>query len=238
MKIDYVIIASDENPTYKDFYPIVAKKWFELGYKTYYVNICDTDEILENKWGIIHNIKALDFVSTAFQSQVVRLFCSNFIEGNLLMSDIDMLPINKDYYNSYLDELTESNVIIYTGQPYTDVPYYPMCYILAHSKTLRNILSIGNLRFSDYCKMLFEKYGEAWNTDEHFMYDEFQKNKEYLIIKKRDLKRRVDRANWTYDLDLLKKGHYIDSHLLRPYEKYFQKINELINNTKLIKNEF
>lgn len=232
MKIDYVIIASDENPTYKDFYPVVAKKWNELGFKTYFINICDNDEIFENKWGIVHNIKALEFVSTAFQSQVVRLFSSNFIEGNLLMSDVDMLPLNKEYYNSYVNELTENNVIIYTGQPYTDVPYYPMCYILAHSNTLRNLLSIKNLSFSDYCKMLFEKYGEAWNTDEHFMYDEFQKNKESLVIKSRDLKRRVDRFRWGYDYNLLKEGYYIDSHLLRPYAQYFQEVNKLINHAK------
>jgi hypothetical protein len=227
--IDYVVISSDDNPMYKDFYSIVAKRWYDLGFKTYYLNISDTDEIIENEYGIIHKIKALDFVSTGFQSQVVRLFSSKFIEGNIMMSDIDMLPINGEYYNQYLNELTDDNVIIYSGQPYGDVAYYPMCYVLSHSSNFKKYLDIENLNFGEYCQILLEKYGEAWNTDESFMYDRFQNYKENLVVKNdRDFSRRVDRGNWRYDLNLLKRGYYIDSHLLRPYSQYKTQIDELL----------
>lgn len=232
MKIDYVIIASDENPTYKDFYPLVAKRWNSLGFKTYFVNICDEDDKIETKWGIIHKIKALDFCSTGFQSQVVRLFSSKFIDGNLLMSDIDMFPINGEYYNQYLNELNDENVLIYSGQPYVDVPYYPMCYIVSKSKNLIKYLELENMNFEDYCKYLLANYKEAWNTDENFMYDKFQKHTDKLVIKKRDFTKRVDRGNWKYDVNLLKDGFYIDSHLLRPLNEYSKQINELINNLK------
>ena len=47
-KIDYVIISSDDNPLYKDFYPIISKRWFDLGIKTYYINITDSDESLSS----------------------------------------------------------------------------------------------------------------------------------------------------------------------------------------------
>ena len=231
--IDYVIISSDDNPMYKDFYLIVAKRWLELGYKTYYLNISDTDEIIENEYGVIHKIKALDFVSTGFQSQVVRLFSSKFIEGNIMMSDIDMLPINGDYYNQYLNELTDINVIIYSGQPYSNTPYYPMCYVVSHSSNFRKYLEIEDMNFSEYCKMLSNNYDQAWNTDENFMYDRFQNYKENLVVKNdRDFSRRVDRGNWIYSIDLLKRGHYIDSHMLRPYNQYRIQINKLINEIK------
>lgn len=233
MNVDYVIISSDDNPMYKDFYPIVAKRWLELGYKTYYLNISDTDEIIENEYGVMHKIKALDFVSTGFQSQVVRLFSSKFIEGNIMMSDIDMLPINGEYYSQYLNEITDDNVIIYSGQPYGNVPYYPMCYVVSHSSNFRKYLEIENMNFSEYCKMLSDNYGQAWNTDENFMYDRFQNYKDNLVIKnERDFSRRVDRGNWTYNIDLLKSGHYIDSHMLRPYVTYKDKINDLLNKIK------
>ena len=228
--IDYVVISSDDNPMYKDFYPIVAKRWLELGYKTYYLNISATDEIIENEYGIIHKIKALDFVSTGFQSQVVRLFSSKFIEGNIMMSDIDMLPINGEYYNQYLKELTDDNVIIYSGQPYGDVPYYPMCYVLSNSKNFRKYLNIDNINFTEYCKMLSDKYGEAWNTDENFLYDKLQKHLDKISLKNRDFSRRVDRGSWFYNIELLKNGHYIDSHLLRPYSIYSTHINTLIDS--------
>lgn len=232
-KIDYVIIASDDNPMYKDFYDIVAKQWFDLGFKTYYVNITNEDKIVESKYGIIHKIKALDCVPTSFQSQVVRLFASTFIDGNILMSDVDMLPINKDYFISYISELNTDNVIVYSGQPYGAVPYYPMCYVLANSLTFKKYLNLENISFLNYCNMLNSKYGQAWNTDEHFMYDMFEMHKNNLIIKTdRDFQRRIDRGNWNYDIVLLNKGYYIDSHLPRPYSDYKAEIDELINLIK------
>jgi hypothetical protein len=231
-KIDYVVISSDDNPMYKDFYPIVSKRWNDIGFKTYYVNITDEDSVQENEYGIIHKIKNIGVGSTGFQSQVVRLFTSKFIDGNLLMSDIDMLPISGDYFRSYLSELTNENVLIYSGQPYGDVPYYPMCYVLSHSSNFKKYLDIENLNFSEYCQVLIEKYGEAWNTDENFMYDKFETYKDKLSIKNRDFSRRVDRGNWRYDLNLLKRGYYIDSHLLRPYSQYKQYIDRLLYEIK------
>lgn len=228
MKIDYVVISSDDNPVYKDFYPIVAKRWNQLGIKTYYINITDTDEISEDQFGVVHKIKDVGLVSTGFQSQVVRLFSSKFIEGNILMSDIDMLPISVDYYRQYLGQLTDDNVIVYSGQPYGDVPYYPMCYVLSNSSNFRKYLGIDELSFSEYCEMLLSRYGEAWNTDEHFMFDQFEGHREKLLVFTRDLNRRIDRGNWNYNLQLLSQGYYLDSHMLRPYSQYQKNIDELI----------
>ena len=236
--IDYVIISSDDNPMYKDFYPIVAKRWQNLGIKTYFLNITDHDDIIENEYGFIHSIKALDFVSTGFQSQVVRLFSSNFIKGNLIMSDIDMLPINRDYYHQYNSELTDDNVIIYSGQPYGNVPYYPMCYVLSNAKNFRKYLEIENLSFEEYCRMLLNNYKEAWNTDENFMYDKFQSHLDNLVIKTdRDFSRRVDRGRWIYDVNLLESGHYIDSHMIRPYNTYKTEIDILIKQIEINENK-
>ena len=233
MKIDYVVIASDDNPLYKDFYPIVAQQWHDLGYKTYYANITNKDSIETNKFGIIHKIKGIDYIPTSFQSQVVRLFCSNFITGNLLMSDIDMLPINGDYFSSYDTDLNDNTVVLFSGQPYGVNPYYPMCYALSHSNTFKKYLDIDGLTFAQYCKMLSENYGIKWNTDEHFMYEKLQKYVPFLRVKQRDFSRRINRPDWIYDIKKLKQGHYIDSHMLRPYSTYKDQIDKLISDIKI-----
>ena len=223
-KIDYVIISSNDDPLYKDFYPIVSKRWNDLGIKTYYINITDKDEIYSNQYGIVHKMKALENISTGFQSQVVRVFASKFFDGNMLTSDIDMLPLNREYFNQYNNELTEDNVIAFTGLH----PYYPMCYVLSHTRNFKKYLGIENLDFRQYCQMLLENYGEKWNTDEHFMFDKFQQNIDKIILKERDLSRRIDRSFWTFDVRLLQQGYYIDSHLLRPYQTYKKQIDELL----------
>jgi hypothetical protein len=237
MKIDYVVISSDDNPMYKDFYPIVAKRWNDLGFKVYYINITDVDEIIENEYGIINKIKAIQGFSTGFQSQIARLFANNLIEGNILTSDIDMLPLNKDYFLEKAN-ICDDKIIIYSGQPYGDVPYYQLCYVAANTKLFRECLSIEKMSFFDFCSSLKEKYNEDWNSDEHFMYDEFQNHLDKLmILRDRDLSwggetKRIDRYNWQYNFYLLQNNYYIDAHMLRPYLQYKYDIDFLINNLK------
>lgn len=233
--IDFVVISSDDNPLYKDFYDIVAKQWYMLGYKTYYVNITNENSLVENEFGVIHKIKSLESFPTGFQSQVVRLFVCNLVNNkNLLMSDIDMLPLNKEYFNDVAKEFVSEKIILYSGQPYGNVPYYPMCYVLGNSDFLKKKLDIENMNFYEYCTSLLKLYGIKWNTDEHFLYDKLHKHTENLIIKRnRDFTKRIDRGFWNYDLQKLKENYYIDSHLLRPYKEYEHQINQLLKQINL-----
>ena len=105
MKIDYVVISSDDNPMYKDFYPIVSKIWNSFGLKTYFINITNENSITENEYGFVHKIKSIDNIPSSYQSQIVRLFSPNLIDGNILMSDIDMIPLNYDYFKNKVNKI-------------------------------------------------------------------------------------------------------------------------------------
>lgn len=233
MKIDYVVISSDDNPMYKDFYEVVSKKWNEFGLKTYFINITNENEIIHNEYGIIHKIKAVDGVPSSYQSQIVRLFCANLVEGNLLMSDIDMIPLNSSYFHDNANHLSESNIVVYTSNPYSDRPYHAMCYLLGNSKTFSDVLEISNMSYEEFVKTLEQKYGHSWFTDENFFYDMTVNKKDKLVLLNRDIKTtRVDRSNWVYDINQLRNGHYIDSHSLRPYSEYSKEINQLLIDAK------
>jgi hypothetical protein len=226
----YVIISSDDNKMYKDFYEIVSEQWLRLGYKTYFINITDKNEITNNNYGVVHKIKKLDEYPISFQTQIVRLFSSNLIDGKILISDIDMLPLNGNYFDSFFNILEKNpdKLLLLSGQPYSDVPYYPMCYILANSKILSDSLEINNMSFKNFCDFVSTKVGIKWNSDEHFLYEQILKI-DNSIVYTRSFNSRIDRSNWTYDENLLKNGFYLDSHLLRPFENYKQEINTLIN---------
>jgi len=228
--IDYIIISSDDNPTYKDLYHIVAKRWYDMGFKTYYINITNEESLKTNKYGVVHSIKALPDYSTAFQSQIVRIFANKFIDGVTLISDIDMLPISKTYFESNTNFLTDDNIIIYSGQPYVDVPYFPMCYILAPTTKLKKIFNLDILSYKEFCLDVMESVGVKWNSDEHYLYNKLNECKDDLIIKDRVFNNRIDRSNWNYDIDLLKNGYYLDSHLLRPLSIHNTEIMRLIND--------
>ena len=119
MKIDYVILASDTNPMYADFYPIVSKKWNDLGFNVIYLKIDDHEtDLIETEFGLMKTFKAVSGIDTGFQSQVIRIYTSMlFSESkNLMISDIDMMPMNAEYFSGNAAKATSEEVLIYTGR--------------------------------------------------------------------------------------------------------------------------
>ena len=233
MKIDYVIISSDTNTMYSDFYPIVSKKWNELGFDVIYLKIDNHETDLQHtEYGLMKTFKAIDGIDTGFQSQVVRIYTSMlFTESkNIMMSDIDMLPLNANYFSQNAATASNDSVLIYSGQPY-DNPYFPSCYILGNTNILKSVFELEN-NYSDFIKKLANYSNCEWNTDEHYMYDKLIKYDKKIILE-RDFNRRVDRINndmWKYPIDenLLNTGYYIDSHMIRPYNKHKKEIGKLL----------
>jgi hypothetical protein len=238
MKIDYVVISSDSNPLYTDFYVPVSKAWNHFGYKTFMIEICDEDsEVFETDYGIYKKIKSV-INNNGLQAQVSRLYAANLLDNkNILTSDIDMMPMSIKYFEDRAGGVSDDQILIYSGQPYKVNPFYPMCYVLSNSNILSNALGITDLSFVEFVDYLCENYkgdnvyvdgGTIWNTDENFMYDKLSKVDNKIVLTDRDFSKRINRTN-RYDVDKLKGGYYIDSHLLRPYNQYKNEVDKLLN---------
>jgi hypothetical protein len=78
---------------------------------------------------------------------------------------------------------------------------------------------------------LCSKPDHGWYSDQVFLYESIQKyGLENVKFTLRGFGNdRVDRVGWGYDENLLKKGFYFDSHLLRPYQEYKTYIDKLIS---------
>jgi hypothetical protein len=232
MNIDYAVISSDDSH-YLDFYPIVSSAWNKLGIQTFMIHITkENSEIQKNDHGLYVKLKASSDYPTSWQSQLCRLYSYALLKHknkNLLISDIDMLPINGNYFTSVAKEIDESSIVSYSGQPYEDVPYFPMCYILGNSTLMNEKFSLEK-DFDSFLLRLNNLYGTKWNTDENFLYDSLHGAPNLISRNDRKRHQRIDRSSWNYDIDLLNKGYYIDSHLPRPYSQYKSQIEDLIKS--------
>lgn len=230
MRTDFVVIASDDNATYLDFLDIVTKQWNEkIKIPVIFFHITTEDsEIEKTSYGFRKKFKAIANIPSGFQSQIVRFFAYKlFPESNILISDIDMLPLSPFYFNQKRYQGNDK-ILIYTNNAYLNVPYYPMCYVLSNGKIFSDILKIES-NFTDFTNRLFTIYGGAWNTDEHYMFDCFSKNENILLKYNRNIREtRICRSEWKYNQEKLKNGEYIDSHLPRPYYENIEKINKII----------
>lgn len=235
MKIDYVIVSTDDNSMYSEFWEPVKKLWFNLvGIKPLLVKITDNNNVFEYDDCVIHNFKKIDGINTGFQSQIARMYVTKFYQNSVcLTSDIDMLPLSKNYFVRDIESIDNNNLIIFSSDAYQGVVRYPICYNAAKGKTFSDIMKFEDT-FEEYCIKL-NNMGLGWDTDELYfakMVDSFE-NQSIITKLNRGweygrAKKRIDRVYWAYDVNELKSQNYIDSHSLRPYSRYKNEIDSLI----------
>jgi hypothetical protein len=236
MKIDYIIVSTNDNNLYKDFWPVVKKLWYELiGIKPILVEICDTNEIVDYGDHIIHKIKKIEDIDTGFQSQIARMYVTKFYQNSVcLTSDIDMLPLCKNYFVNDIEDIDNDNLVIFSSDAYQGVVRYPICYNASKGKVFNDIMKFEDT-FEEYCIKLNDM-GLGWDTDELYFGKMVNLYENQSIITKLNrgweygrAKKRIDRVYWTYDENELKSQNYVDSHSLRPYSRYKNEIDKLIN---------
>lgn len=240
MKLNYVIVSSNEDKTYSDCWHIVSKTWKEIMGLTPVMASIDEEEsdFYSSEYGIVKKFKRIDGISTAFQSQVVRLFLPKLLEGYCLISDVDMIPLSKNYFESNSEFLTESNFLVFSSDcPETlSANQYPMCYIAGHSDTFYKIFDL-QMEWEEFCWFLYKRNESKWCIDQEYVFDQVTKYHEQtgdVVFLKRGwgggyAHNRVDRASWAYNPEEVKKGTYVDCHMLRPWVVYKDEINKLVN---------
>ena len=239
MSLDYVIVGSNTNPMYLEFWDVISKVWKEkfnvipvLGL------ICDEDsEIYEDKYGLVKKFKQVKGVDTALQSQIVRLYLPKFLDGKCLISDIDMIPLSPKYFQENLSKVNNENVVIYSSDNLGCIQnnMYPMCYISAHSNTFKNVLSL-DISWNEFVYSKNTRK-EGWYTDQKFIFErinEYNQEKNNCIFLNRgwlssgSAEKRIDRIKWEYIPEKVKEDYYIDCHSLRPYSEHKEEIDKLI----------
>lgn len=239
MRIDYVIVSSNENPYYLDFWPIISKVWKEKFNITPVLGlICNEDsDFEESEYGLVKKFKSIEGIDTGLQSQIVRLFLTKELNGYCLISDIDIIPLSVKYFEECASHLTENNIVVYSSDN-PECLYnkeYPMCYVSSHSNSFKLILKL-DLNWSEFVKMMKDR-NQGWTTDQKYLFEkinEFKLQKNDVVLLNRGWSgmahKRIDRAFWDYDPFKVSEGYYIDSHSLRPYSQYSKEINKLINH--------
>lgn len=231
MKIDYCLIGSNTDPLYLDFWPIVSKVWKEVFNITPVLGlICDEDsELYSDEFGMVKKFKKSEFSDSGCQSQVVRMYLSKFLDGNCIISDIDMIPLSKKYFIDDLEKFKDDDVIVMSStHPQTvNTNQYPMCYIAGDSKIFDKIFKT-NVSWDEFVK---ETCANGWYSDQLYLYKCIQEfGLDTVKFPYRSFNNdRVDRAYWSYDDKLVTEGHYVDCHSLRPYHQYKSIINNLIS---------
>jgi hypothetical protein len=235
MKIDYVVVGSDNNPLYLDFWPVISKVWkLKFNITPVLGLICDEDsDFIEDEFGLIKKIKSVTNFSTSLQSQLIRFYLPSIINGCTIISDIDMIPLSKKYFVDDVKNFDDDKFIIFSS--HNDQTFktnqYPACYVAGNQNMYQEIFGT----FNSFESFLDSVTYNSWCTDQIHLYEMCQRiDRSKLEFPERvwgNNCARIDRSKWSYDESLVKNDYYIDCHSLRPYNQYKNEIDQLINLT-------
>lgn len=241
LKIDRVILASDTNPLYLPFWPLVARAWKErIGIQPTLALIAEDDIAIDTSIGDVIRFKPIPGIKTSMQAQVMRLLLPIYFPDQVcIISDIDMLPISKEYFINSVADIPDDKFVVYRDHGYgTNSLRFPMCYNAGKGYLFQSIFKINTVEDIPQKIKEWAALNCGWETDEVMLYKhvrgwEHFNDKCVLLHHTSMVPQRIDRADWKYSKNKLKEGYYVDSHMVRPLDKFYKEIKELTDDLGL-----
>lgn len=240
MKIDYAVMGTTQD-WYMDFWPSVSRVWRDFFKITPVLGIIGDEEtdFIEKNGTLIKYFKKTNKASEGYQAQFSRFLLCRDLKGTSIITDIDILPLSREYFIEKIKDISEDKFVLFTSdhKDSLDMSQYPMCYVAAKNTTYNEIINTGDSKNMDEFIQHIYKYQSfaSWYGDQLFLFfcvNHFNDQDRIVKLKRftePDL-RRIDRVcnMFGYNRDLVKQGHYIDAHLLRPYSQFKSYTDNLI----------
>lgn len=183
MKLTNVLGSVNNNPEYYNFIPYQIKFWKALNINFYAVFVGEQipDELIPYSNNIFLWNKCLD-LNTAYLGQMLRIFYTALLnlpdDEMVMITDMDMLPCNKMYYTSGLENFNKEDFIYYRNIDHSYGSQIYMCYNAAHPSVWSSVFSIT---CEDDIENQLRKYyeqtytgipgGSGWAIDQLLMYN-------------------------------------------------------------------
>jgi hypothetical protein len=251
LRLSHALVASDLSPRYLGFWPLVSRAWREIaGLEPLLVLVAAPDDVPDELRddGRVHVFTPLDGVHTAFQAQCIRLLYPALLatEGAVLTSDMDMAPLNAEYFHGptrFVDRdhfLAYRDVLLESAQ-------VPICYNAALPSTWAAVFGISTIddvraRLAEWSSGL--RYtgthgADGWASDQLLLYrtliEHARRTSAVWILDDRLTGfRRLERGEIAWrdrlsraEIRRIRRGAYSDYHCALPYDEH-RDLNDLV----------
>lgn len=252
MKLDRIILSSDENPMYIEFWGLVStawKKFFpEIKVSLAFVSNKTSDDPfvgMLSQYGDVHIINPIIGIPIANQAKIARhILASTFDSEIVCLHDIDTCPLNRKYTENFINQRKE-NTILRVGKEVFDnsehAGKFPMSHVTAEGRLWKEIINPLSLNINDlitsWVGMKVFDHKEDISSPPNIFSDEsliralLSRNNEFLFS---DVVRRVniysewiDRSWWNVDISRLYDGGYVEANFLRPFSSHWNYIKPI-----------
>lgn len=213
MRLDCVLVACNENKKYLDFWPVVKKAWWDIAkLPCIMVYVGETLPVhLANDPAVKH-FKPIQGWPTATQAQCIRLLYPALLkcEGAVMLSDMDMVPMQRDWFVKGFEPFDESQFVSLRGIDEREKQIY-ICYVGATPKVWREVFQIHSEDYvRDQLKAWAQKYpadgqhgGKGWCSDQIELFNRIKRLQH-------SSPERVGLVPWTQEIPRLDRGRPSD----------------------------
>ena len=182
MKLSIILSACNTNIFYMDYIPIFINAWNKL-YPSVDVKIVLIANSLPTKLAkYIQNIilfSPILNISTAFISQYIRILYPSLLNSNegVLITDIDMIPLNNFYYTKNIQNISDDKFISLHNSRAFSSDQLRLCYNIATPaiwKEVNGIKTIAdiNRKLANVYKNINYSHGSSgWFADQKHLYN-------------------------------------------------------------------
>lgn len=254
MKIDRVILTSNNHPNYYHFWNIVSKIYKEN------FNIIPTliwfgkeeefnDLDLDKTYGEVIFQDPHPNYQVGWQTTWGLFYFTKFFEDEVCLTmGIDQIPLSNFFVKDLIENIDSEKYVTLIDDAYNthwtlDNGVSPSAYHIGKGKTFNKIYNFEDDFFSEVEKVYktkdaFWSTGEdKWGIDESYSSKKmrnYENRNEIISLSKFKLlqQKRIDcyrNLEPKYDLNLLANGFYSEIHLCRPYTNHKEYIDNLTN---------
>lgn len=231
MKIDICLMSCDDNPLYLDFWSTVSKVW-KVRFNITPILIYFGDKLLNKEFGQVVYQSPIKNTPLDIQCLWARYYyTSKFLDKTCIISDIDMFPISRFYFQKQIEHLDSySYVHLYSN---SGREMLPSCYHIALGKTFKDFLELPDTfeesiqKITEFGKDVYRESSSYWFVDEIYA-THLLKAKDIIGLNRPD-NSRLDRTNWIQPTNKSDLEKYVDSHSVRPYKDYKLNIDTLVD---------
>ena len=240
-------MSCDDNPFYYQFWNDVSHIWknvFNFDPILFYVSNED-NKLLSQENGTIIRVPKIDNIPVYLQAQTARIYFTKMFKNDVcLLSDIDIIPISKTFFNiENILKNIKNEEFFHLNPTKREFGQFPMCYYVAEGNTyekmfknhtweefLNKIISYNfNVNRLGFTLPTHLAGKDLWFSDELFLYSEINNNKLKISLNNKIImpNERLDREQLLSN-DVEKLNNYIDCHMPRPFSLYERQISYLI----------
>lgn len=238
MKIDKVILTTDENPLYLDFWEPVSYVWKEIFKIEPVLGFYGNNDVpISEKYGKVVRLPLIENKKVGVP-EIARLYLPTLFPDDIcIVSDIDMLPMSKNLFFKRIEKVQDNDTLICLhSNPYGAYKFLnrvAMCYVIGKGSLFTQYFCDNN-NFKDFINGLGRLHH---GTDEQFLSKRIfkQVSKEralpfYFLDSYYPIERMGRKSN--INIQDKKLFEHFDWHMPRPYGEYKDKIDNVIERMK------